>query len=73
MNIVPLNAGPKPPSDLSTTLRLLADAVDRGQVTQVVCAYVDGDERKFVYGASIVESLVLARLLDELCVERFKK
>ena len=73
MNIVSLNAGPKPPSDLSKTLRLIADAVDRGEVTDFVGAYTNADTYRFVYGASLIDSLVLVRLLDYECVQRFKR
>ena len=73
MNIVSLNAGPKPPSDLSKTLREIADAVDRGEVTDFVGAYTNADTYRFVYGTSLSHSLVLVRLLDYECVERFKR
>jgi hypothetical protein len=71
-DLIALNAGPKAPSGLSAELRSLADAIDRGEVTSVVAAYVNGGHFDFVYGASLSSGLELATLLQHRCIERFK-
>lgn len=72
MNIVPLNAGPKPPSDLARQLRDIADAVERGEVVDLVAAYMQTGAYEFLYGTSLSTGLELATLLQHRCIERFK-
>lgn len=69
--IVPL-VKPRVDSELVRTLREIADAAERGEVVELVAAYVHANEYKFVYGASLTESLVLVSLLQHRCVQRFK-
>lgn len=66
-----LKAGKKAPSDLAKQLRELADAVDRDELTGMVGAYIINGEYQMLYGASLVDSLVLASLLQSGRVRRF--
>ena len=72
-NLVAIDAGPKPPSDLSQRLREYADAVDRGEIVDFVASYVQNGEYRFMYGASLRECLVMATLLQANCVERYRQ
>lgn len=71
-NLVRLDVGPKAPSDLSKTLREIADAIDRGEVTALVAGLVRGNEFEWVYGASIKDGLELATLLTARCLKRYE-
>lgn len=71
--VVPITAKPKKiDAELSRTLREIADAVDRGEVVEMVASYIHENEYKFVYGASLADCLVLVSLLQHRCVQRFK-
>lgn len=71
MIVVPLSK-PKVDLELVKTLREIADAAERGEAVDLVAAYTHANEYKFVYGASLTDSLVLVSLLQSRCVERFK-
>jgi hypothetical protein len=72
-NVRAVKFGKQPPSDLSKFLRETADAVDRGDVVEFVCAYTQDDQFQFRYGASLKECLVLSALLHSQCIGRFKE
>ena len=71
MNIVPLQKRSTVASDLSKMLRELADKVDRGEVENFVCAYENNGEYEFLFPSSLVNSLLLASLLEFRCKQKF--
>ena len=70
MKLIEGNFGRQAPSDLSAQLREIADAVDAGEVTGLVAAFVDNDEYSFLFGASLSEAIVLTTLLQSRNVGR---
>lgn len=72
-DLVCLDVGPRAPSDLSASLREVADAIDRGEVTSLVAAMVRGGEFSFVYGAGVRDGLELATLLQARSLERYRE
>lgn len=72
-DIVRLDVGARPPSDLSKRLRELADAVDRNEIVELVAAYVQDGNYEFLYGASLVDSIIMSTLLQNSCVNRMKR
>lgn len=70
MSIVALK---KPPSDLSDVLRKIADQADAGEVTDLIVAYHLNGNREFIYGTSLNDSLILATLLQQNCIDRMRK
>ncbi len=65
MKLIKGQFGDRAPEDLSTRLRELADAVDNGEVTSLVAAYIDGDNYSFLFGASLRDAIVLTALLQQ--------
>lgn len=57
--------GKQAPSDLAQRLRDLADAVDRGECVELVACYVQDDEYQFLYGASMMNSIGMAAMLQQ--------
>ena len=72
MKVVTAQFGAKAPSGSSDELRALADAIDRGEVTKVVCA-ADGVEYQFIYGASLQDCVALSTLLQWRCMRRMEE
>lgn len=72
-NLIKLEAGRKPPVDLSAKLREIADAVDRNEIKDFVAAYIQGDNFEFFYAASLTECVLLSTLLQRSCIDRMKE
>lgn len=72
-NLVALNAGPKPAHDLSARLRDLADAVDRGEILDLIAAYTEQGAYSFLYSASYHDSIVMSAMLHANCIDRMRK
>lgn len=70
--VLPAKFGAHAPSGTAEKLRELANAVDRGDVIGVLCAYVHGDEYNFgMWGASVQADMVLATLLHQKALDQF--
>ena len=72
MKVIEGGFGNRAPSDLSNVLREMADAVDRGEITGLVAAYVHNDEYLFTYGTSMSQAVVLSSMLQDQSIQRMK-
>jgi hypothetical protein len=72
MKVIEGGFGNRAPSDLSNVLREMADAVDRGEITGLVAAYVHNDEYLFTYGTSMTQAVVLSSMLQDQSIQRMK-
>lgn len=72
MKVIEGGFGSRAPSDLANTLREMADAVERGNITALVAAYVENDEYLFTYGTSMTEAVVLSSMLQDQSIQRMK-
>lgn len=70
MNIVAIK---RPPSDLAALLRGLADQVERGEITDMVTAYVGANSYCFTYAASDHDCIVLSSMLQQNCIDRMRR
>jgi hypothetical protein len=59
--------------DTSQSLREIADAVDSGEVTQIVLACVRNDEYEIRQFSSLTDSVVLSSILHDTIVRGFRK
>lgn len=59
-------------SNLVEELEKLVEKAKTGEIDNLVCAYTDVDNYGFIYHSSIEKALVLASLLHDKCVNRFK-
>ena len=69
MNIVSIK---KPPSDLATVLRGMADQVDKGELTDFVGVACINEVHEFYYGSSANLCLVMATLLLQKCIDQMR-
>jgi hypothetical protein len=65
--------GKKAPEGLSEHLRELADACDQGEVVELVACYIRDGSYEFVLDASPSDGLVLATLLHDRAIGKFKR
>jgi len=65
MNLIEAKFGNRAPDDLPQTLRALADAAEKGEVTSMVAAYVQNDSYCFMFGSSLEKAIVLTALLQQ--------
>ena len=72
MKVIEGGFGNRAPSDLANVLREMADAVDRGEITGLVAAYVHNDEYLFTYGTSMSQAVVLSSMLQDQSIQRMK-
>lgn len=63
---------PAQDSDLAKCLRDVADAVERGEVTELVMAFIHGDNYVFEYCAPFSGGVVLATMLQANCLDRMR-
>lgn len=63
----------KAPSDLSAELRALADAVDRGEILDMIGAYTQNGSYCFLYGASLIDGIVMSSMLQANCLNRMRR
>ena len=73
MNVVSLKPRGALPDDTASQLRDLAERVEKGEITELVIALVSDDVFEFLFPSSLTESLVLANLLHQKCIDRFRE
>lgn len=71
MRVIEGGFGPKACSNLSSDLREMADAVDRGEIVDMVIAWTQDDKYKMIHSCSLINSLVLSALLQRSSVDAF--
>lgn len=70
MNLVQIK---RPTSDLAALLRDLADKVERGEITDMITAYVGANSYSFTYAASDHDCVVLSSMLQQNCIDRMRR
>jgi hypothetical protein len=65
MKVIEGSFGKQPPTDLAVRLRELADAAEKGEITSMVAAYIEGDSYSFMWAASLEKAVVLTALLQQ--------
>jgi hypothetical protein len=65
MKVIEGKFGGHAPEDLPQTLRELADAAEKGEITAMVAAYVQNDSYCFMFGSSLEKAIVLTALLQQ--------
>lgn len=70
MKVIEGGFGKKACTNLSSDLREMADAVDRGEIFDFVSAFIRAEEFQFMCSASPMQSIVLASLLQRVSVDR---
>lgn len=63
--------GPKACANLASDLRTMADAVDRGEIVDLVAAWEQGGQYQIIRSASLINSLTMATLLHRKSVDAF--
>lgn len=71
-NITALKPANPMPADFPDALRALADRVQAGEVTGFVAAYWCADEMTFLWPSSLSDSLVLAAVLQQQAIDRYR-
>ena len=72
MKVIEGSFGKQAPADLAQRLRELADEVDAGDVSSAIVAFVRGEEYRFLWGASLIESMTLATLMQQTSVDNMR-
>ena len=73
MKVIDGGFGRQAPDDLADELRQLADAVDEGDISGMIIAYVYKGEYSFAFGTSKAESILLAALMQQQSIDRMRK
>ncbi len=73
MQVIEGGFGKKACEDLAKNLRALAEAVDRGEVVNLVMVFVEDGEYQTHLSASIQDSIVMASLLHRVAVDKLFK
>lgn len=63
----------RPPSDLAAHLRAMADAADRGDITDLVMCYVECEEYEFRMGTSRINAVAMATMLQSEAVRAMRE
>lgn len=73
MEVIEGSFGKKAPANLAADLRAIADAVDRGEILDLVAVYVHQDQYQFLYGTNIAYAVTLTSLLQQQAVNRMRE
>jgi len=71
LKVVPASFGPKACDNLASDLRAMADAVDRGEIVELVAAWTQGGQYQILHSASLIDALTLSTLLHRKAVDKF--
>lgn len=72
MNVIEGGFGRHAPADLADELRELADAVDIGDISGMIVAYVRNGEYLFTFATSLSEAVLLAALMQQQSIDRMR-
>lgn len=61
------------PKDTAEIFGQIADAIDKGRITEIVACAIQDGEYILIKPSSMTESLILANLLHDSCVRDFIK
>lgn len=70
-NIKLVEFGPRACGNLASDLRAMADAVDAGEIIDLVAAWEQGGQYQIIRSASLINSLTMATLLHRKSVDAF--
>lgn len=70
MNLVQIKTAPNGTAD---ALREMADAADRGELTDLVCVACRGGAYEFHYSASLAHCITMAAILLQNCIDRMRR
>ena len=72
MEVIDGGFGKHAPDDLADELRELADAVDSGDISGMIIAYVRKGEYLFTFATSLSEAVLLAALMQQQSIDRMR-
>jgi hypothetical protein len=70
MKVIEGGFGRQPCANLAADLREMADAVERGELVDLVACYTQNGEYQTLYAASLESSVFLATLLHRRSIDR---
>lgn len=73
MKVIQGAFGHQAPTNLASDLRALADAVDRGEIKELITAYIQEDQYTFLFAASLQTSLVLSTLMQDTAINNLRE
>ncbi len=72
-DIKQVSFGKKAVPGLAADLRRMADAVERGEVTDVVMCFVEGDCYCYLWAASLFDSVGMTALAHRQAIDRMRR
>lgn len=72
MAVLELALPRKLPADCASTLRELADRIDRNEIDSMVLACNAGDDRIFMWPSSLYDSMILAVMIHAQAADRLR-
>ena len=64
--------GIRAPAGLADELRRMADAADRGELTELVACYVEGDSYNFIWDASKLNCIAMTAMAHSNALDRMR-
>jgi len=61
------------PDGLAADLRRMADAVERGEITNVVACFVEGDNYCYLWATSLFDAVGMTALLHQQAIDRMRQ
>lgn len=71
-NIKAVKFGKQPVPGLAADLRRMADAVDRGEITDLVVIFVENDCYCYLWAASLFDSVGLTAMGHQQAIDRMR-
>lgn len=73
MKLIDVKFGKQAPDGLASDLRELADAVDRGELNELIGCYILDGEFNYLWAASLGQSVLLSDLLHAQAISRMRQ
>lgn len=72
MKVIEGGFGRQAPLDLAQRLRELADSVEAGDTSAAIIGYICDGEYRFLWGASLLDSMTLATLMQQTSIDNMR-
>jgi len=73
MKVIEGRFGKRAPAGLSDDLRRMADAADRGELTELVCCSVEGGNFCFIWDASKLHCIAMTAMMHSKANDRMRE
>lgn len=73
LKVIEGNFGLRAPAGLADALRRMADAADRGELTDLVACFVEGGNYNFIWDSSKLDCIAMTAMAHANAIQRMRE